>query len=93
MGIAITVIIAFFGMLAPSVSAEEVADATEKNQILKKFPLRVTQGVAVDANFFYAINNTKIVKYKKETGELVASWLANKKSKRTLTSSISIVQR
>ncbi len=44
MGIAITVIIAFFGMLAPSVSAEEVADATEKNQILKKFPLRVTQG-------------------------------------------------
>ncbi len=33
----------------------------------------------MDANFFYAINNTKIVKYKKETGELVASWLANKK--------------
>ena len=41
MGIAITVIIAFFGILAPFVSAEEVADATEKNQILKKFPLKV----------------------------------------------------
>lgn len=32
------------------------------------------QGVAVDENYFYAVTNYKIVKYKKETGERVDGW-------------------
>ena len=32
------------------------------------------QGVAVDANYFYAVNSTGIGKYNKETGSLVLSW-------------------
>ena len=32
------------------------------------------QGVAVDREFFYAINNHAIGKYRKETGERVAQW-------------------
>jgi hypothetical protein len=32
------------------------------------------QGVAVDREFFYAINNHTIGKYRKETGERVAQW-------------------
>ncbi len=79
LGMIIT-IIASFGVLALSLSAEEVADTT-KNKTLKKFPFRVSQGVAVDAHFFYAINNTKVVKCKKETGAVVATWVANKKEK------------
>ena len=66
--------IVFFGALTSILSAEE-------NKTLKKFPLKVTQGVAVDANFFYAINNTKVVKCDKETGKVIATWEANKKEK------------
>jgi hypothetical protein len=32
------------------------------------------QGVAVDADHFYAVDNTHIVKYARETGERVADW-------------------
>ena len=32
------------------------------------------QGVAVDRNYFYAINNREIGKYDKKTGELVDRW-------------------
>ena len=32
------------------------------------------QGVAVDREFFYAINNHTIAKYRKATGERVAGW-------------------
>ena len=32
------------------------------------------QGVAVDRDFFYAINNHTIGKYRKATGERVAGW-------------------
>ncbi|MFT5904725.1 MAG: hypothetical protein ACI9E1_000311 [Cryomorphaceae bacterium] len=67
-------IIAFFGLLTSLLSAEE-------NKLLKKFPFKVSQGVAVDANYFYAINNTKVVKCEKKTGKVVATWIANKKEK------------
>ena len=33
------------------------------------------QGVAVDARFFYAIDNTTIAKYEKKTGTLVKRWV------------------
>ncbi|NDJ61001.1 MAG: hypothetical protein GYB67_07740 [Chloroflexi bacterium] len=32
------------------------------------------QGVAVDANYFYAVTNSRISKHDKETGERVAQW-------------------
>jgi hypothetical protein len=68
------IIILSSGLLVPFISAEE-------NKTLKKFPLKVSQGVAVDADFFYAINNTKVVKCDKETGKVVATWEADKKDK------------
>ncbi|XOV94980.1 MAG: hypothetical protein ACFHWX_09770 [Bacteroidota bacterium] len=33
------------------------------------------QGVAVDVGYFYVINNSNIVKYKKGSGELIVEWL------------------
>jgi len=36
--------------------------------------LEARQGVAVDANYFYAVNSTGIGKYSKKTGSLVLSW-------------------
>lgn len=42
---------------------------------LKRFHLKeVKQGVAVDKNFFYVINNTSITKHLKTNGKEVASW-------------------
>ena len=50
-----------------------------KNIVIKKFPCRATQGVAVDERYFYAISNTNIAKCDKSTGKVVASWQANRK--------------
>lgn len=49
----------------PVVEGEQVAqfDAPDANQ-----------GVAVDENYFYAIDNARISKHDKETGERVAQW-------------------
>lgn len=42
---------------------------------LRRFPaVEANQGVAVDGEFFYAITNWAIGKYRKETGERVAGW-------------------
>lgn len=42
---------------------------------LRRFPApEAGQGVVVDAEFFYAINNHTIAKYRKATGERVAEW-------------------
>ena len=38
------------------------------------------QGVAVDREYFYAINNHTIGKYRKTTGERVAQWEGGEKS-------------
>ncbi len=35
------------------------------------------QGVAVDRDFFYAIDNRLIVKYRRDTGAAVARWAAS----------------
>lgn len=41
----------------------------------RRFPAaEAGQGVAVDAEFFYAINNHTLGKYRKATGERVATW-------------------
>ena len=42
---------------------------------IKRFQLpEVKQGVAVDANHFYVINNTSITKHTKADGKQVAAW-------------------
>ncbi len=51
------------------------------NIVLKRIPIKASQGVAVDEKYFYAISNTKIVKCDKETGQEVAIWQANRKEK------------
>jgi outer membrane protein assembly factor BamB len=45
----------------------------------KTFPVKASQGVAVDANHFYAISNTKITKHDKTTSAQIATWEANPK--------------
>lgn len=45
----------------------------------KTFPVKASQGVAVDGKYFYAISNTQITKHNKETGAQIASWEANPK--------------
>lgn len=53
-------------------------NAPPANVVLKQFPIKVNQGVAVDAKYLYAISNTTILKCDKETGVTVASWKADK---------------
>ena len=61
---------------------EVEAETTEQTHTYnqpKIFPIKVTQGVAVDGGFFYAISNTRIDKCDKQTGEVVATWAADKR--------------
>jgi outer membrane protein assembly factor BamB len=51
----------------------------EENTLLKTFPVKATQGVAVDNKYFYAISNTSITKHDKETGLQIAAWHADPK--------------
>lgn len=48
-----------------------------ENTVLKSFPAKASQGVAVDGKHFYAISNTVIRKHDKETGKEIAVWLAD----------------
>lgn len=66
----------------PSVPSGNAANASAKPSAggwryeeLRRFPAaEAGQGVAVDAEFFYAINNYTLGKYRKSTGERVAVW-------------------
>ncbi len=49
----------------------------DENVLLKTFPVKASQGVAIDGKHFYAISNTRITKHSKETGAQVAVWEAN----------------
>ena len=53
-------------------------NVSSANSVLKQFPIKVSQGVAVDAKYLYAISNTTILKCNKNTGETVAVWKADK---------------
>jgi hypothetical protein len=67
--------------LAPSMifaETERHADIPG-NVVLKKFPIKASQGVAVDAKYLYAISNTEIRKHDKETGAEIAAWKADAK--------------
>lgn len=67
--------------VAAYVTGEAVADTPDNrhNVELTTFPVVASQAVAVDKSYFYAISNTRIEKYDKETGELIETWTANKK--------------
>ncbi|MFK7849715.1 MAG: hypothetical protein AB8D78_01955 [Akkermansiaceae bacterium] len=49
----------------------------------KTFPVKASQGVAVDAEHFYAISNTKIIQHDKKTGKELGRWQADRKHKST----------
>ncbi len=51
----------------------------EDKTLPKTFPVKASQGVAIDAKYFYAISNTKITKHDKVTGAQIATWEANPK--------------
>jgi hypothetical protein len=51
----------------------------EENGPLKTFPVKASQGVAVDGKHFYAISNTGITKHNKDTGVQISMWEANPK--------------
>ena len=65
-------------MFCVEVEAETTEQTHTYNQP-KIFPIKVTQGVAVDGGYFYAISNTRIDKCDKQTGEVVATWAADKR--------------
>lgn len=60
------------GLLCQFVKAKE-------SVLVKTFPVKASQGVAVDGKHFYAISNTKITKHSKETGTQIAVWEADPK--------------
>jgi hypothetical protein len=66
-------LLAFFVSIFPAVAAEPATDWSSKE--IARFPAaEANQGVAVDAEFFYAINNKQIGKYRKSDGKRVAGW-------------------
>jgi len=65
--------LAFMGAL--SLSAADPGPGNWIHEELRRFPAaEARQGVAVDAEFFYAINNRAIGKYRKDTGAKAADW-------------------
>jgi len=76
---AVTVQLVLLSMLFCAEVEAETTEQTHTYNQPKIFPIKVTQGVAVDGGFFYAISNTRIDKCDKQTGEVVATWAADKK--------------
>ena len=55
--------------------AEEAGPALGTSELLQRFQIKeARQGVGVDADAFYAVDNTVIAKYDKKTGALIAKW-------------------
>src|SRR5262245_31845308 len=71
------IVIACLLFSAPLVADEPAA--SWKHEELRRFPAKeANQGVAVDAEFFYAITNSAIGKYRKDNGERVGGWKGEK---------------
>jgi hypothetical protein len=67
------------GVLGCALSAAEPAATRWHHEELRRFKAQeANQGVAVDADFFYAIDNRAIGKYRKDTGERVGGWEGEK---------------
>jgi len=55
--------------------AEEAAPPQGSSELIQRFQIKeARQAVAVDADSFYAIDNTTIAKYDKKTGTLISKW-------------------
>ena len=67
--------------------------AAEFKQIAEFNAPEANQGIGVDGKYFYAIDNQKIGKYDKNTGELVAKWGARTVRSSTLTAPRSSTER
>ena len=63
-----------FLTLAPGV-AEDVEPPQGSSELLQRFQIKeARQGVGVDTDSFYAVDNTMIAKFDKKTGALIAKW-------------------
>jgi hypothetical protein len=55
--------------------AEDAGPPRGSSELLQRFPIEeARQAVGVDAEAFYAVDNTAIAKYDKKTGKLIARW-------------------
>lgn len=55
--------------------AEEAGPPMGSSELIQRFQIKeARQGVGVDADAFYAVDNSVIAKYDKETGALIAKW-------------------
>ena len=62
-------------LIAPPVLAEEAGPPQGSSELLQRFQIKeARQAVGVDADAFYAVDNTMIAKYDKKTGTLLAKW-------------------
>lgn len=62
-------------VIAPPALAEEAGPPQGSSELLQRFQIKeARQAVAVDAEAFYAVDNTAIAKYDKKTGTLLAKW-------------------
>ncbi|MDB6072920.1 MAG: protein-xanthan lyase [Verrucomicrobiaceae bacterium] len=74
--------IRFFPLVVIAILTATAAGAETtvwQHEELKRWPAKeAKQGVAVDDQFFYAITNSEIGKYRKDTGERVGGWKGEK---------------
>src|SRR3954447_22938823 len=62
-------------LLPLAVLAAKAAPSSWKSEEVRRFPAaEAVQGVAVDAEHFYAIGNSVIAKYDKKSGKRLAGW-------------------
>jgi hypothetical protein len=55
--------------------AEEASPPQGKSELLQRFQVKeARQGVGVDADAFYAVDNSTIAKYDKKTGAFISKW-------------------
>jgi hypothetical protein len=62
-------------LIAPPALAEEAGPPQGSSELLQRFQIKeARQAVGVDADAFYAVDNTTIAKYDKKTGTLITKW-------------------
>ena len=62
-------------LVAVPALAEDAAPPQGSSELIQRFQINeARQAVAVDAEAFYAVDNTTIAKYDKKTGALIAKW-------------------
>jgi hypothetical protein len=61
--------------LAERAGAEDAGPPQGSSELIQRFQIKeARQAVAVDADAFYAVDNTTIAKYDKKTGALLSKW-------------------